>query len=77
MPDPSIRRLQLAFRVDDLGAPLAFGLGLPRDGPDHRLVPVHMLDFQGLDALGRVLVRGLAVLTCVGPDWRQELVSVC
>jgi hypothetical protein len=38
-----LRRLQFAFRVNHLRAPLAFGLGLPRDRADHRLVKVDVL----------------------------------
>ena len=36
----------LAFGMDDLGAPLAFRLGLPRDGADHLLGQIHLLHFH-------------------------------
>src|SRR2546428_502846 len=52
--------LELAVRGDDLGSPLAFGLGLPRHGPLHLLGQVHLLDldFGHFDApLLRVLVQ--------------------
>ena len=50
--------LQLALGVDHLGAPLALGLRLARDRPDHRLVDVDMLDLdvRHLDAPGVGLV---------------------
>src|SRR5439155_302022 len=38
--------LQLAFGVDHLGAALALGLGLARDGTHHRLVQVDVLDLD-------------------------------
>src|SRR5512143_1021623 len=41
-----LRRLVLALGVDDLRAPLALRLRLPRDGPDHRLVEIHLLDLH-------------------------------
>src|SRR6266404_3153112 len=46
--------LQLAFGVDHLGAPLALGFGLARDGAHHRLVQVDVLDLDvgDLDAPG-------------------------
>src|SRR6267378_148161 len=46
--------LQLAFGVDHLGAPLALGLGLARNGAHHRLVQVDVLDLDvgDLDAPG-------------------------
>ena len=39
-------RRVLAFGMDDLGAPLAFGLGLARDGADHLLGQIHLLHFH-------------------------------
>src|SRR5437879_12462397 len=46
--------LQLAFGVDHLGAPLALGFGLARNGAHHRLVQVDVLDLDvgDLDAPG-------------------------
>jgi hypothetical protein len=48
------RRLLFAFGIDDLGAPLALGLGLARDGADHGLGNVDVLDLDvgHLDAPG-------------------------
>ena len=47
-----MRRLLLAVGMDDLGAPLALGLGLARDRPDHAFVEVDVLDLDigNLDA---------------------------
>ncbi|MNS70839.1 hypothetical protein D3C72_1041890 [compost metagenome] len=39
-------RLFLAFGVDDLGAPFAFGLGLAGDDADHAFIQVDVLDFH-------------------------------
>src|SRR5579863_2495268 len=52
--DQLLRRLLLALGIDDLGAPLAFGLGLAGDGADHALVEVDALDLDvgDLDAPG-------------------------
>ena len=36
----------LAFSVDDLGAALAFGFGLPADGADHLLGQIHLFHFH-------------------------------
>ncbi len=38
--------LELALGVDDLGPPLALGLGLAGDGADHALVDIDALDFH-------------------------------
>ena len=43
------RRLEFAIGVDDLGAPLALGLGLLRDRAHHRRVDVDVLDFDARD----------------------------
>lgn len=38
------RGLLFAFGVDHLGASLAFGFGLARNGPHHRLIQIDVLD---------------------------------
>src|SRR3546814_4854943 len=57
--DQLLGRLLLALGVDDLGPAIAFRLRLARDGANHALVDVDMLDFDigDLDAPG----VGLAV----------------
>jgi CheY-like chemotaxis protein len=42
----TLRGLQLALGVDHLGAAVALGLGLARDGADHVLVEVDVLDLD-------------------------------
>src|SRR5690606_3217299 len=59
-------RLLLAFGVDDLGAPLALGLGLAGNGAHHAFVQVDVLDLYvgNLDApaIGLLVEYGLDVL---------------
>jgi hypothetical protein len=52
--DQLLRGLLFAFRIDDLGAALALGLGLAGDGADHALVEIDAFDLDGgdLDAPG-------------------------
>src|SRR3989338_1677964 len=44
-----LRRLELALGVDDFGAPLALGLGLPGDRADHLLGQVDVFDLDRRD----------------------------
>ncbi len=55
--------LGFAFGVDDFGAPLALGFGLARDGADHLIGQIHLLDLDHGDlhapGSGVLIERGL------------------
>ena len=74
-----LRRLQLAGGVDDLGAFLALGLGLPRHRALHvwRQIDVLHLDGRHLDAPGiGVLIENLLQLLIQPIALRQQIVEL-
>src|SRR5882672_8230492 len=74
-----LARLKLPFRVDDLGAPLALGLGLARDRPLHFLRQVDVLHLDGahLDPprLGVAVNHQLQLLVDLVPV-REQLIQL-
>src|SRR5580700_223133 len=70
--DQLLRRLLLAFGIDDFGAALALGLGLPGDGADHALVEVDALELD----IGDLDAPGLGLLVEHVLDTGIELVAL-